>query len=287
MTREHSITAAGLSHLPWLEVVDPSVHVGSVRHAVFDFDGTISVIRQGWEHVMIPLMVEMICSGHPPDPSIEAEVAEYVDRSTGILTIKQMRWLEEAVVRYGMASSPRTAREYKRIYNERLLRPVRQRMRQMDGTETARDSLMIVGAREFLQGLCERGVALYLASGTDHIYVIEEATALGVAEYFGEHIYGARDETEAYTKGRIIQRILEDNDLRGEELVVIGDGPVEIRQADARGAVALGVAADEERRQGLSHRKRKRLIEAGADLIVTDFSHHRELLLLLTNRDGT
>ena len=144
MTREHSITAAGLSHLPWLEVVDPSVHVGSVRHAVFDFDGTISVIRQGWEHVMIPLMVEMICSGHPPDPSIEAEVAEYVDRSTGILTIKQMRWLEEAVVRYGMASSPRTAREYKRIYNERLLRPVRQRMRQMDGTETARDSLMIV-----------------------------------------------------------------------------------------------------------------------------------------------
>ena len=87
-----------------LEVVNPAIRLGQVRHALFDFDGTISVIRQGWEQIMIPLMVEMICDGAPPPPGLEAEVADYVDRSTGILTIKQMRWLEEAVQRYGLAS---------------------------------------------------------------------------------------------------------------------------------------------------------------------------------------
>ncbi len=230
---------------------------------------------------MIPLMVESICGGHPSTPEIEAEVTEYVDRSTGILTIKQMEWLEQAVLRYGLSRAPKTARQYKRIYNERLLRPVRQRMSQMDGSQTARDGLMILGARTFLQGLHRRGVTLYLTSGTDHIYVLEETATLGIAELFGENIYGARDDTKPQTKEHIIQRILDEHHLRGEELLVVGDGPVEIRHAKARGAVALGVAADEEQRHGLDSRKHQRLLAAGADLIVTDFLHHRVLLRYL------
>ena len=77
------------------------------------------------------------------------------------------------------------------------------------------------------------------------------------------------------------QRILDDHDLHSAELLVVGDGPVEIRHAQVRGAVALGVAADEERRQGLNSRKRERLLDAGADLIVMDFSHHDELVRYL------
>lgn len=290
------ITPADLPPLAWLEIVNPSVRLGRVRHALFDFDGTISVIRRGWERIMIPLMVEMICGEHTPTPEImrriEAEVAEYVDRSTGILTIKQMEWLEEAVRRYGLARAPhgykRTAREYKRTYNERLLRPVRQRLSQMDGSQAARDTLMIAGARSFLQDLHDRGVTLYLASGTDHVYVLEEAAALGVVELFakGVHIYGARDDTDAYTKARIIQRILDDHNLSGEELLVVGDGPVEIHRAKERGAMALGVAADEEERQGLDPRKRQRLLDAGADLIVTDFTHYQDLLRYLLPDNG-
>jgi phosphoglycolate phosphatase-like HAD superfamily hydrolase len=280
--RERSFTiAADLPSLPWLEVVNPSARLGRVCHALFDFDGTISVIRRGWENVMIPMMVEVICDGHPSSPEIEVEVAEYVDLSTGILTIKQMEWLEQAVHRYGLARSPRTAREYKQIYNERLLRPVRQRVSEMEDGHAGREALTITGARAFLQGLHDRGVALYLASGTDHVYVSEEAAVLGVSEFFGEHIYGARDDTEAYTKERIIQRILDENGLAGEELLVVGDGPVEIRNAKARDALALGVAADEEKRQGLNPRKRQRLLQAGADLIITGFTHHVDLVNIL------
>lgn len=286
MGAEHVFTAANLPSLPWLEVANPSAHLGRIRHALLDFDGTVSVIRRGWEQVMIPMMVEMICDGASATPEIEAEVADYVDRSTGILTIKQMQWLEEAVRRHGLARTPRTAREYKRTYNERLLEPVRERMRQLDGSEEARDELMIVGARAFLLDLGGRGVTLYLASGTDHVYVVEEAAALGVAEMFGQHIYGARDEPEATTKERIIQRILDEHGLRGEQLMVVGDGPVEIRNAKSRGALALGLAADEYRRQGLSHRKRERLLNAGADLIITDFLHHATLVDYLVGEPG-
>jgi phosphoglycolate phosphatase-like HAD superfamily hydrolase len=273
-----AFTAADLPPYPWLEVVHPEARLGKVRHALFDFDGTISVIRQGWEAIMIPLMVEMICDGQPAPPGLQAEVADYVDRSTGILTILQMQWLAEAVRRYGLARQPKTAREYKQIYNERLLHPVRQRLAQVDGGQSVDDTLMIAGVRAFLQGLHDRGVDLYLASGTDHVYVEEEAAALGVTALFGEHIYGAQDDTEAYTKERIIQRILDEHDLKGEELLVVGDGPVEIRNAKSRDALALGVAADEVRRQGLAPRKRERLLDAGADLIVTDFLHSDELL---------
>jgi phosphoglycolate phosphatase-like HAD superfamily hydrolase len=267
---------------PWLEVHNLSARLGRVRHALFDFDGTISVIRQGWEKVMIPLMLEMICGAQPITPAIEAEVASYVDDSTGILTIRQMEWLAEAVQRYGYARYPKTASAYKKIYNERLLIPVRERLSRMDNGLSARAELMIAGALPFLQGLRARGVTLYLASGTDHIYVQEEAAALGLSELFGGHIYGAQDDNPAVTKEGIMQRILDDEQLQGEELLVVGDGPVEIRHARRVNAVSLGVAADERYRMGLDPHKRQRLLKAGADLIVTDLLHHADLVKILT-----
>ena len=45
MNPKESVTAADLPALPWLEVINPAVRLGRVRHALFDFDGTISVIR--------------------------------------------------------------------------------------------------------------------------------------------------------------------------------------------------------------------------------------------------
>ncbi len=268
-----------------VEILNSAVSLGHVRHALFDFDGTISTIRQGWEGIMRPLMVEMICEGAEVSAerraAIEAEVAEYVDRSTGILTIRQMEWLEEAVRRHGLARRPRTAREYKAIYNERLLHPVRERLGRLARGEIGPDDLMIAGARRFLEALAERGVTLYLASGSDHIYVVEEAGALGIAPLFAGGIYGALDETEAHDKARIIQRILDEHGLRGAELLVVGDGPVEMHEAKARGALALGVASDEVRRHGWNERKRQRLIKAGADLLIPDFIQADKLIRLL------
>ena len=40
-----------------IEVIDAAIERGRIRHALFDFDGTISLIRQGWQGVMVPMMV--------------------------------------------------------------------------------------------------------------------------------------------------------------------------------------------------------------------------------------
>jgi phosphoglycolate phosphatase-like HAD superfamily hydrolase len=266
---------------PWLEVLNPRVKTGRARYALFDFDGTISVIRREWERIMVDMMIEMICGGGPARPEIAVEAAAFVDRSTGVLTILQMKWLAEATARHGLAQRVLSAGEYKRIFNERLLGPVRVRLAQLDGSLAERDGLMIAGARAFLQELHARGVRLFLASGTDHEYVVNEAGVLGVLDFFEGRVFGARGESETDSKEQVIQRILAENRLAGEELLVVGDGPVEIRAAHSVGAVALGVAADEETRATLNPRKRARLVEAGADLLVANFLPAAELAQLL------
>jgi beta-phosphoglucomutase-like phosphatase (HAD superfamily) len=76
----------------------------------------------------------------------------------------------------------------------------------------------------------------------------------------------------------VLERILHTGGLRPDELVVVGDGPVEIREGRRRGAYTVGVASDEVRRQGWDQRKRTRLIRAGADIVVPDFGQLEPLL---------
>jgi phosphoglycolate phosphatase-like HAD superfamily hydrolase len=267
----------------YLRILDPAApaRLGHVRHALFDFDGTISVLRQGWEEVMVPLMVEMICDGRAPTPEIQREVAEYVDVSTGIVTIEQMQWLAAAVRRHGLAHRPQSAAQYKAIYIRRLAVRVEERLGRLARGEVAPDDMMVAGARAFVAGLAARGVRLYLASGTDHEFAVNESNALGIARYFTGGIYGALDDDESHRKERIIQRILDEHDLHGSELLVVGDGPVELREAVARQALALGVASDEVTRSGWNPAKIGRLTRAGAHFLVPDLGRAGELLLFL------
>lgn len=271
----------------WIEIINPNIkpRLGRIKHVLIDFDGTISVIRQGWENVMVSMMIEMICDGKPPTPQIEREVREYVDYSTGILTIKQMEWLAEAVRRYNMSKRLMSPYEYKRIYNERMLSFIKGRIKGLLSGEIKPEDMMIMGARNFLEELYKRDTIMYLASGTDHEYVLKEASALQITQYFRGGIYGALDHTEAHTKEKIIEKILNENDLRGDNLLVMGDGPVEIRSAKARDAIALGVASDEVKRCGWNMRKRKRLIDAGADLIIPDYTEYKRIISLLFNEE--
>ena len=44
---------------------------GQIEHILFDFDGTISLLREGWQHIMAPVCVEAICGDTSPTPAIE------------------------------------------------------------------------------------------------------------------------------------------------------------------------------------------------------------------------
>jgi len=267
------------------EVLNPAAAFGRCRQALFDFDGTLSVVRAGWEQVMVPMMVETLAGREgDPDGSILREVESYVDASTGVQTILQMQWLAQAVARRRGAASARSPQDYKRVYTQRLLEPVRERLGRLARGEVTRDELMIAGAEAFVRALADRGLTLYLASGTDRGDVRHEVAALGLARYFGGGIFGALGSVEEYSKAQVIADILDTMQLEGPELLVVGDGPVEIREGKARGAITVGVASDEARRCGLNRHKRTRLVHAGADVIVADFTQPGPLLRLLLPR---
>jgi phosphoglycolate phosphatase-like HAD superfamily hydrolase len=269
----------------WFRILNPTVtaHLGFVRHALFDFDGTVSVLRQGWEPVMQAVMLDAICAGKIPSVELVAEVRDYIDLSTGTLTITQMQWLAEKVNSYGIEKKPLSAAAYKKRYLDELMVSVSKRLEALEKGTASSDDNLIQGAREILRGLSEKGVLLYIASGSDHEDVLCETHALGISNYFEDRIYGALDASEANGKERIIQRILDDHHLAGNELLVVGDGPVEIIEGRQRGAISLGVASDEVVHSGWNGHKMERLTRAGADLLVADFAHSSELVKILVS----
>ena len=71
----------------------------------------------------------------------------------------------------------------------------------------------------------------------------------------------------------VMDRIVKDIGAKNaKQIVAFGDGPVEIREINKRGGLAIGIASDEVRRFGLNRQKRSRLIRAGADIIIPDYS---------------
>jgi len=265
-----------------IEIVHRGIERGHIRFALLDFDGTISLIREGWQQVMVPLMVEIIreeTGTEETEEELRALVTEFVDRLTGKQTIYQMIQLCEEIRKRG--GKPRDPVEYKRLYHDRLWERIKGRVAGLKNGTIAPEEMMVPGAVELLENLCRRGVVCYLASGTDREYVLEEAAVLGITDYFAGGIYGALDDYRRFSKALVIQDILQTYHLRGPELVAFGDGFVEIENAKEVGGIAVGVASDEVQRQGINQWKRNRLIAAGADLIVPEFREQERLIAYL------
>jgi rfaE bifunctional protein kinase chain/domain len=260
-----------------------------MRHAVFDNDGTISTLRQGWEQIMAPVMMTAILGDRSQTADeglygkVQDRVLEYIDRSAGVQTLVQMEALVEMVREFGLVPPEKVLDRfgYKRLYNDALMEVVRERIAKLQRARLDVTDFSVKGAVGFAKALRQRGVTLYLASGTDHADVVVESAALGYADLFNGGIYGATGDIDSCSKKMVIGRILSENRLRGPELAVFGDGPVELRECRKRDGLAVGVASDEIRRYGLNVEKRARLVRAGAHLIVPDFSQAPELLALL------
>ena len=260
-----------------IEIINPGFKKGRFKSALFDFDGTISLIREGWRDVMIPYFVEVL----KKTPEAEDEenlvscVSDFVDLLTGKQTIYQCIKLDEEVLcRGGKQVEPL---EYKRQYHDRLMKKIRYRIDDLQSGKISPLDALVPGSLEIIELLNNRGLDLYLASGTDENYVIEEAKLLGVDTLFNGGIYGARDDYKLFSKSMVINRIIETHSLEGHELIGFGDGYVEIENIKQAGGFAVGVATDEERRMGINKWKRERLIKAGADIIIPDFSESKLL----------
>ncbi len=268
-----------------IECCYESMPAGRIKHAVFDNDGTISTLRQGWEQIMAPVMIRAILGEkyHTANETlyhkVRKHVLDYIDKSTGIQTILQMEALVEMVGEFGVVLKEEVLDKsgYKEIYNKALIELVRKRVEKLKRGELDVADYTIKGSIQFLEFLRQRGVKLYLASGTDHEDVLAESEALGYAGLFTGGIYGAVGDVARCSKKMVIERIMTENNLQGPELAVFGDGPVEMRECRKRNGFAVGVASDEIRRHGLNPDKRTRLVKAGAHAIIPDFSQRDRL----------
>jgi rfaE bifunctional protein kinase chain/domain len=263
-----------------IEIIHTLENRGTIQHAVFDHDGTISVLREGWEPVMEAMMIRVILGDQYKTVSeadyqhIATQARQFIDKSTGIQTIVQMQSLVDMIAEFGYVpqASILSASDYKEIYNDALMEQINIRKKRIDSKELGVADFTLKGAVDVLQALAQRGVKLYLASGTDAEDVKIEANILGYAHLFEGRIYGAVGDIRKYSKKMVIDQIIRENNLQGTELITFGDGPVEIRETKKRGGITVGVASDEVRRFGINAVKRTRLIQAGADFIIPDYA---------------
>ncbi|MCF7953696.1 MAG: HAD family hydrolase, partial [Spirochaetales bacterium] len=275
-----------------IEVIRSSLK-GSFDHAypavvVFDHDGTISTLRQGWEEVMKRMMVMSIAGSAYNELSsalleeIELKADQLISKTTGVQTLIQMYELVDLIQESGFIPRKEilSPAEYKSIYNEMLMKNVHKKAERFQSGQLSLEDVTMKGAVEFLKTLREKGVSLYLASGTDQEDVRKEAELLGYADYFNGGIYGSvgdvsRDPKQMVMKG-ILEKIEERPDIDAERCAVFGDGPVEIREARKHGMLAVGILSDERQRFGRNEAKRERLVLAGSDLLLPDFSCSEE-----------
>jgi phosphoglycolate phosphatase len=261
-----------------IEVIHSGASAVNARAVIFDFDGTLSLIRSGWMEIMVSLCVEQLQTlGTNESPEqLCGVVEEFVWRLTGKETIYQMMALADTIRERG--GHPLAPLAYKKMYLDRLWLKISDRVEGLRFGSLEPCRFLVPGAISLLENLSSRGLELYLASGTDDANVKEEAGLLGIARFFEGRIYGAQDDLKSFSKALLVQRILSKTAVkRADELLVFGDGYVEIEEVAKAGGVAVGVASSEPECLTVDSWKRERLIRAGADFIIPNFLQLTEL----------
>jgi phosphoglycolate phosphatase len=254
------------------EIVRPNPAPGLVRVALFDFDGTVSLLRMGWQQIMVGLIAEIV-------PRVDGESSadvlhkarDLVQRTNGLPTLYQMQAMVDLAQNRGGAVHD--ALTYKRLYLDRLNNRVRPRLAALEAHPEQAEEWQVPGTRQMLMELRRRGVVCFLASGSDQSAVRVETAALGLSHYF-VNIFGATTDVEGSTKAALFNRLGREHGLGPGELVIFGDGVEEIRLAKECGRIAVGIARDERDPELIDPNQRARLIATGADVIIRDFREH-------------
>ena len=260
-----------------VEQLRPGASAKNARIAIFDFDGTVSLIRSGWMDVMAPMMVEILLDLKTGESEEELRrvVEDFIWRLTGEQTVYQMiEFARQIRMRGGEPPDPLL---YKKMYLDRLHGRIRGRLEELRAGKAAPDQYLVPGTRALVEALRERGLELYLASGTDEEYMREEARLLDIARYF-DGVYGALDDYKSFSKRALIARLLARPGVRGEQFLGFGDGYVEIENIKEVGGVAVGVASAEPECRVVDEWKRQRLAGVGADFIVANFLCREQLM---------
>ena len=248
---------------------------------LFDFDGTLSLERDGWPDLMVSTNSAALAQAVPSMRVDEAVkwVIEDIEKTIGLPTYMQMKRLTEYIKRRGgTALEPQ---RYKDTYNNALVAMVRSKYRELETGELTLNDLRVTGALDLLKELSRNAGfkgGLYLASGTDIGPIEKSARLLKYKEYFGKRIVasGSTGNPEQCPKKLVIDRLIKEQNLQSGQILCFGDGFPEILYAYHANGVCVGVLTPdhshyEHRGHFTVENKRARLIHAGAHILVPDF----------------
>ena len=255
-----------------------------IRHVIFDFDGTLSLVRGGWAEIMLRMFQESVPAAPGDDPALRrSRLLNDIMSLNGQPSIQQMRLLRSRVLEHGLPALDEDA--YHSDFQRRLGITRMQRIAAITSRGEDPDRYLIQGARELLRLLQGRGMVMHLVSGTEEAAVREEARHLGIDHFFEGRIHGPAATHASFSKGAEIDRIVHSHRLAAAELLSFGDGPVEIRETRRVGGMAVAVASIEAEevadRAGIDPDKRLLLTASGADAVIGDYRHPEELLATL------
>ncbi len=244
------------------------------RGAVFDFDGTVSLLTEGWQDVMQNLFEETLFKFVPfSGEEAEAErknISRFIFEMTGKPSIFQCIRMAEEVVNCGGPKLDSQALHEE--FSRRLGNRIEEREKAIQAGKIPGDEHMVPGARAFLERMKSWGLSMMLVSGTEDPIVQRQCRLLGLNDFFDGGIFGSPTDVHHFSKQAVIQQFMDQFGLKPAEVVGFGDGFVETRFIHEIGGFAVGMATREHERDGqINEWKRDQLLSVGADYIAPDF----------------
>ena len=152
-----------------IESLNTGASAKETRVVLFDFDGTISLLRTGWEEVMVPMMVDILAETGTKEskrrtPHSGEGVRGPADRGADNLP-NDRACPANRVARREAAGASR----YKKMYHDRLMEKIdRAKGRSAARERFRRKNTWFRAPVSLLEALQSAGLKLYCASGTDH-----------------------------------------------------------------------------------------------------------------------
>ncbi len=264
-----------------MELVHPRLPRGCYRAAIFDFDGTLSLLREGWPQVMTAVLWEQWQAvGLPADePETTCQSIEQLILSeNGSPPLRQMEVFAEAVRQRG--AGPVDPHACLQTYRQRLAAMLEARYAAVrQGGPAAAAAWTVAGTHRFLQALQDRRIITCVISGTDYEQVCAEAGLLGITPYITGGLFAPRGNDPHFTKADVINNLRKQYGWSGEQLIGFGDGVIETRVIKELGGTAIGVATHPAGIMATTPHPQKRqlLVAAGADAIIPDYRDAEQL----------
>ena len=249
--------------------------ISTLKCVVLDYDGTLTTFRRGWEKILHAFASAKICD-HEDFAAGNKEAAlddidYFVAHAGGSNPRQLMSRLIELAKKYLFSVEmdlQSCAEEYVEVFHQAI-------NKRLNKCYENGESYLIKGTRQMLDFLNQRQIQCYVVTGSAENDVRNELEILQLGHHFCD-VYGATLNTSGRHKEEALADIISLHSYKKCEMLMVGDGSVEIEAACNFGLPSLGIASDEHN-GGLCERKRRHLIDAGAQLIAADYQHFPQM----------